>query len=102
MNLNLSADMLLLALIRRADDAASCLRDTADEILRSPESETLEALARQIRRYDAAVATMLDAVSGYEPRDHDAAYQFLDEYPRFNKRGATLAREVLVGRGKLD
>lgn len=95
---------MMKVLIKRADEASAQVTDHAKTVLASPTAEACEALARAIRTYDKSVATMLDVVSfnDREVRDHDAALRFLDEHPRFNRTGSTVARETLLGRGKLD
>lgn len=95
---------MMKVLFKRADEAAGDVRERSKTVLENPTAEACEGLARAVRVYDKAVATMLDVVSfnDREIRDHDAAYRFLDEHPRFNKTGATVARETLLGRGKLD
>lgn len=95
---------MMRVLMKRADEAADEVRERCKVLLQSSTAEACEGLARAIRAYDKAVATMLDVVSfnDREVRDHDAAFRFIDEHPRFNKTGSTVAHEALLGRGKLD
>lgn len=96
---------MMAILMKRADADADRIRSLCERMLQNPTADACEEVACAIRRYDHAVATMLDVVSlveGSEIRDHDAAFGFLNEHPRFNKTGTTLARESLLGRGKLD
>ena len=94
-NLSHSAvDSILLVLIARAESAAKDIEDACLELARGNNgADSYERLARYMRYYDKAVATILDVVGGHS--DYDAMNAFLKEYPRLNKTACTLASEAM-------